>query len=83
MRVLLVLLVPLLLVLLLLLLLVLLLVPLLREQLPLPLTSPPPRSYRLCPASEPLTEACFQKHPLDFVQDKQQLVFKVRPALHS
>ena len=33
-------------------------------------------SYRLCPASEPLTEACFQKHPLDFVQDKQQLVLK-------
>ena len=27
--------------------------------------------YRLCPASEPLTEACFQKHPLEFVQDKQ------------
>ena len=33
-------------------------------------------SYRLCPASEPLTEACFQKHPLDFVVDKQQLVLK-------
>lgn len=32
-------------------------------------------SYRLCPASEPLTEACFQKHPLDFVQDQQALVF--------
>lgn len=24
-------------------------------------------SYRLCPASEPLTEECFAKHPLDFV----------------
>jgi hypothetical protein len=22
--------------------------------------------YRLCPADEPLTEACFQKHPLGF-----------------
>ena len=32
-------------------------------------------AYRLCPASEPLTEACFQAHPLDFVQDKQALLF--------
>ena len=24
-------------------------------------------AYRLCPASEPLTEACFQRHSLDFV----------------
>lgn len=31
-------------------------------------------SYRLCPAAEPLTEACFQSHPLDFVRDKQALV---------
>ena len=38
-------------------------------------------SYRLCPAAEPLTEACFQKHPLDFVQDKQQLVFKASDVL--
>mmetsp|Transcript_88930 Transcript_88930/g.167600 ORF Transcript_88930/g.167600 Transcript_88930/m.167600 type:complete len:381 (-) Transcript_88930:57-1199(-) len=33
-------------------------------------------SYRLCPADEPLTEACFQKHPLDFVTDQQGIVFK-------
>eukprot|EP00658_Telonema_sp_P-2_P000560 TRINITY_DN10210_c0_g1_i2.p1 TRINITY_DN10210_c0_g1~~TRINITY_DN10210_c0_g1_i2.p1 ORF type:complete len:147 (+),score=21.48 TRINITY_DN10210_c0_g1_i2:405-845(+) len=31
--------------------------------------------YRLCPAEEPLTESCFQKHPLEFVQDKQAIVF--------
>jgi len=31
--------------------------------------------YRLCPASEPLTEACFQKYPLEFVQEKQAIVF--------
>merc|ERR1711939_116260 len=31
--------------------------------------------YRLCPVGEPLTEACFQKHPLDFVQDRQAVVF--------
>ena len=31
--------------------------------------------YRLCPASEPLTEACFQKMPLEFHQDKQAIVF--------
>jgi len=37
-------------------------------------------SYRLCPASEPLTESCFQKHPLDFVQDKQAILF---PDGHS
>jgi len=30
-------------------------------------------SYRLCPASEPLTESCFQKHPLKF-SGKQFLV---------
>ena len=34
-------------------------------------------SYRLCPADEPITESCFQKHPLDFVLDKQQLVLRV------
>lgn len=33
-------------------------------------------SYRLCPADEPLTEECFQRHQLDFVQDKQGIVFK-------
>jgi len=32
-------------------------------------------SYRLCPASEPLTEECFQQHPLDFVQDQQAILF--------
>ena len=31
-------------------------------------------SYRICPASQNLTEACFQAHPLDFVQDKQALL---------
>merc|ERR1719181_2553423 len=29
--------------------------------------------YRLCPASEPLTEACFQKMPLEFVREKHAL----------
>lgn len=33
-------------------------------------------SYRLCPADEPITEACFQKHQLEFVQDGQGIVFK-------
>lgn len=33
-------------------------------------------SWRLCPADESLTEECFQKHQLDFVQDKQGIVFK-------
>merc|ERR1719463_256508 len=33
-------------------------------------------SWRLCPADEPLTESCFQKHQLDFVQDEQGIVFK-------
>jgi len=32
-------------------------------------------SYRLCPRGEPLTEACFQAHPLDFVAGKQALLF--------
>jgi len=31
--------------------------------------------YRLCPINEPLTEECFQKYPLDFVQEKQAVVF--------
>eukprot|EP00051_Salpingoeca_urceolata_P026302 m.476804 g.476804 ORF g.476804 m.476804 type:complete len:369 (+) comp20661_c0_seq1:1385-2491(+) len=31
--------------------------------------------YRLCPLSSPLTEECFQAHPLEFVQDKQAVVF--------
>jgi len=31
--------------------------------------------YRLCPAWEPLTEACFQRHALEFVRDKQALAF--------
>merc|ERR1711957_674375 len=29
--------------------------------------------YRLCPADEPLTEECFQRHPLDFDRSKQVL----------
>lgn len=29
--------------------------------------------YRICPASEPLTEECMQKHPLEFVRTAQQL----------
>eukprot|EP01052_Picozoa_sp_SAG31_P004683 SAG31_NODE_197_length_20660_cov_8.861368_7_plen_199_part_00 len=32
-------------------------------------------SYRLCPASEPLTEECLQKHPLDFVETEQAILF--------
>uniref|UniRef100_A0A0G4I2J0 Uncharacterized protein n=1 Tax=Chromera velia CCMP2878 TaxID=1169474 RepID=A0A0G4I2J0_9ALVE len=31
--------------------------------------------YRLCPASEPLTEECFQRFPLQFVGDKQWIQF--------
>ena len=33
--------------------------------------------YRLCPASEPLTEACFQRTPLAFDTEQQGIVFKV------
>ena len=33
--------------------------------------------YRLCPASEPLTEACFQRTPLEFATEQQGIVFKV------
>ena len=33
-------------------------------------------AYRLCPADEPLTEACFQAHHLEFVEEKQALLFK-------
>merc|ERR1712060_569374 len=29
--------------------------------------------YRLCPSSEPLTEECFQRHPLEFDRTKQTL----------
>jgi hypothetical protein len=31
-------------------------------------------SYRLCPANEPLTEECFQRHHLEFLLDKQELL---------
>ena len=31
--------------------------------------------YRLCPASEPLTEACFQAHPLAFANTNHSLRF--------
>ena len=33
------------------------------------------QEYRLCPADEPLTEACFQKHPLGFNPSGHQLQF--------
>merc|ERR1712232_1502325 len=33
-------------------------------------------SFRLCPVGEPLTEEGFQKHQLEFVTDKQGIVFK-------
>ena len=36
--------------------------------------------YRLCPAREPLTEACFQRTPLAFATEQQGIVFKVRPS---
>ena len=29
--------------------------------------------YRYCPASEPLTEACFQAHPLAFADEKHTI----------
>eukprot|EP01044_Picomonas_judraskeda_P001562 COSAG03_NODE_95_length_13149_cov_7.907969_3_plen_54_part_00 len=32
-------------------------------------------SYRLCPATETLTEECFKQHPLDFDQTKQASKF--------
>lgn len=31
--------------------------------------------YRLCPADEPLTEACFQKMPLEFVKSEHKLLW--------
>jgi len=43
-------------------------------------------SYRLCLASEVLTEECFQKYPLDFVPEKASLLFthgtrmKIKPV---
>jgi len=33
-------------------------------------------AYRLCPAEDELSEACFAKHHLEFVQDKQALLFR-------
>lgn len=35
-------------------------------------------SYRLCPATEELTEECFQKYPLDFNTDKQAILLTNR-----
>ena len=35
-------------------------------------------SYRLCPATEKLTEACFQAHQLSFVREEQALVDRNR-----
>ena len=32
--------------------------------------------YRLCPASDPLTEDCFAAHPMDFVRGSQALEWK-------
>lgn len=32
--------------------------------------------YRLCPADQELSEACFQAHPLDFVRDKQAIILR-------
>lgn len=32
--------------------------------------------YRLCPASEPLTEECFQAHPLEWASKTHTVVFK-------
>jgi len=32
--------------------------------------------YRLCPASEELSEECFQRHPLDFVPEKAGFLFE-------
>jgi len=32
--------------------------------------------FRLCPAEEELSEDCFQRHPLDFVQDQQGIIYK-------
>merc|ERR1712093_440823 len=31
--------------------------------------------YRLCPANEALTEACFQKMPLEFVKSEHKLLW--------
>eukprot|EP01050_Picozoa_sp_SAG11_P035933 SAG11_NODE_13419_length_656_cov_0.551167_1_plen_72_part_00 len=31
-------------------------------------------AYRLCPASSALTEACFQRHPLQFAPNKSALL---------
>lgn len=31
-------------------------------------------SYRLCPATETLSEACFKRHPLEFDQTKQAIL---------
>lgn len=31
--------------------------------------------YRLCPAQEPLSEECFQKHPLEFVYDRHSILY--------
>jgi len=46
-------------------------------------------SYRLCPASEELSEDCFQRYPLDFVPEKAGLLFDdgsnmtIKPVLVS
>jgi hypothetical protein len=40
-------------------------------------------SYRLCPRSEPLTEACFQQHPLAFVGNTSDIVGAHGEVLHT
>jgi len=37
--------------------------------------------YRLCPASEPLTEECFQRHPLNFVNSSNRFAPPYQQAL--
>ena len=39
--------------------------------------------YRLCPADQPLTEACFSKTPLQFNTGKQQLQWNNGTRLHG
>jgi hypothetical protein len=42
----------------------------------LPHTPPRRAQYRLCPAGDALTEACFKQTPLAFKRDKQALQWK-------
>ena len=38
--------------------------------------------YRLCPADEPLTEACFQQMPLEFVKSQHRLLWNNGSLIH-